>query len=70
MQDVVNVGVYLATNVFQVHAIGADGRVFVRRQLRRGEVLKVFSSLPPCLVGKEGMRIGAPLEPRAFGAAP
>ena len=52
-QDVVTVGVDLAKNVFQVHAIGADGQVLVRRQLRRGEVLKFFSSLPPCLVGME-----------------
>ena len=52
-QDVVTVGVDLAKNVFQVHAIGADGKVLVRRQLRRGEVLKFFSSLPPCLVGME-----------------
>ncbi|HJO64877.1 MAG TPA: IS110 family transposase [Sphingomonas sanguinis] len=52
-QDVVTVGVDLAKNVFQIHAIGADGKVLVRRQLRRGEVLKFFSSLPPCLVGME-----------------
>jgi len=52
-QDVVTVGVDLAKNVFQVHAIGADGTVLVRRQLRRGEVVKFFSSLPPCLVGME-----------------
>ncbi|KTT64356.1 transposase, partial [Sphingomonas sanguinis] len=42
-QDVVTVGVDLAKNVFQVHAIGSDGKVLVRRQLRRGEVLKFFS---------------------------
>jgi transposase len=52
-QDVVTVGVDLAKNVFQVHAIGADGKVLVRRQLRRAEVLKFFSALPPCLVGME-----------------
>lgn len=52
-QDVVTVGVDLAKNVFQVHAIGADGKVLVRRQLRRAEVLKFFSSLPPCRVGME-----------------
>ena len=52
-QDVVTVGVDLAKNVFQVHAIGADGEVLVRRQLRRAEVLKFFSALPPCLVGME-----------------
>lgn len=52
-QDVVTVGVDLAKNVFQVHAIGADGKVLIRRQLRRAEVLKFFSALPPCLVGME-----------------
>lgn len=30
-QDDVTVGVDLAKNVFQVHAIGADGRVLARR---------------------------------------
>lgn len=52
-QDIVTVGVDLAKNVFQVHAIGADGKVLVRRRIRRGEVLKFFSSLPPCLIGME-----------------
>ena len=36
-QDVVTVGVDLARNVFHVHAIGADGKVLIRRQLRRAE---------------------------------
>ncbi len=47
------VGVDLAKNVFQVHAIDADGKVLVRRQLRRAEVLKFFAALPSCLVGME-----------------
>lgn len=54
MQQVVTtVGFDLAKSVFQVHAINADGEVLVRRQLRRAEVLRFFSSLPPCLVGME-----------------
>lgn len=52
-QEVVTVGVDLAKNVFQVHAIDADGKVLVRRQLRRTEVSKFFAALPPCLVGME-----------------
>ena len=52
-QDIVTIGLDLAKSVFQVHAIGADGEVLVRRQLMRAEVLKFFSSLPPCLVGIE-----------------
>lgn len=52
-QDVVTIGVDLAKNVFQVYAVGTDEKVLVRRQLRRGEVPKFFSSLPRCLVGME-----------------
>lgn len=50
-QEVVTVGLDLAKSVFQVHAIGTDGVVLVRRKLRRGEVIGFFSELPPCLVG-------------------
>jgi len=39
--------------VFQVHAIDAAGKVLVRRQLRRAEVLSFFAKLAPCLVGME-----------------
>jgi transposase len=52
-QEFVTVGVDLAKNVFQVHAIDADGKVLVRRQLRRAEVLKFLATLPQCLVGME-----------------
>jgi transposase len=45
-QEITTVGRDLAKNVFQVHGVSADGRVVVRRQLRRAEVLKFFSALP------------------------
>jgi transposase len=47
------VGLDLAKSVLQNHAIDAGGKVVVRRQLRRGKVLKFFSVLSPCLVGME-----------------
>lgn len=43
----------LTKNVFQAHAIGIDGAVLVRRKLRRAEVIRFFTLLPPCLVGME-----------------
>jgi transposase len=52
-QEIATLGLDLAKNVFQVHAVSGDGRVVVRRQLRRAEVLKFFSALPPYLVGME-----------------
>jgi transposase len=39
--------------VFQLHGIDASGQVVLKRQLRRGQVEKFFSELPPCLVGME-----------------
>ena len=52
-KEVVNVGLDLAKNVFQIHAIGSDGEVLVRRKLRRAEVIRFFTDLPACLVGME-----------------
>ena len=52
-QEVVTVGLDLAKSVFQVHAIGRDGAVLVRRKLRRAEVIGFFTDLPACLVGME-----------------
>lgn len=53
MEEVSTIGLDLAKNVFQVHGIDAAGKVLVRRQLRRGEVLSFFARLQPCLIGME-----------------
>src|SRR4051812_14359579 len=53
MAQVSTIGLDLAKNVFQVHGIGAQGEVIVRRPLRRAEVLPFFAKLTPCLVGME-----------------
>lgn len=47
------IGLDLAKNVFQLHGIDADGRVLVRRQVRRNQLLNYFEQLPRCLVGME-----------------
>ena len=53
MGDITTIGLDLAKHVFQVHCIDALGQVMVRRQLRRGELVKFFEKLPSCLVGME-----------------
>jgi transposase len=53
MEEVNTIGLDIAKSVFQVHGIDSAGQVVVRRQLRRGEVLKFFQKLPPCVVGME-----------------
>ena len=51
MEDVITIGVDFAKSVFQVHGVDADGRVVVRRQLRRRQMLPFFEKLPSCLAG-------------------
>ena len=53
MEQVTTIGLDLAKNVFQLHGVDAAGNVLLRKQLRRGEVLRFFSGLSPCLVGME-----------------
>lgn len=36
-REIVTVGLDLAKNVFQVHAIGSDGEILARRKSRRAE---------------------------------
>src|SRR5262245_66373097 len=48
-----SIGFDIAKNVFQIHGIDAAEKVVIRKQLRRGQVLKFFAALPPCLVGME-----------------
>jgi transposase len=51
--QVTTIGLDIAKNVFQVHGIDTAEKVVVRKQLRRGQVMKFFAALPPCLVGME-----------------
>ena len=53
MQAITTIGLDIAKSVFQVHAIDAEGKVVIRRQLKRRYVLAFFQKLPPCLVGIE-----------------
>ena len=53
MSTVTTIGLDIAKSVFQVHGISASGEVLIRRQIRRGQVLKFFAALPPCLIGIE-----------------
>jgi transposase len=50
---VTTVGLDLAKNVFQVHAVDERGKVLVRKQLKRDQVAPFFANLPRCLVGME-----------------
>jgi transposase len=47
------IGLDIAKSVFQVHGEDAQGRVVVRKRLRRAAVERYFASRPPALVGIE-----------------
>ena len=47
------VGIDLAKNLFQVHAVDERGRAVLRKQLRRDQMARFFANLLPCLIGME-----------------
>jgi transposase len=50
---ITTVGIDLAKNVFQVHAVDERGRVVLRKQLRRDQMTVFFANLAPCVIGME-----------------
>ena len=53
MSEVTTIGLDLAKHVFQVHGVDVSGATILRKQLRRGQVVAFFATLPRCLVGLE-----------------
>ena len=53
MTEVITIGLDLAKNVFQIHGVNGLGKVAIRRQLRRSQMIPFFEKLPPCLIGVE-----------------
>ena len=51
--NITTIGIDLAKTVFQVHGVDERGKVVLRKALRRAELVKLFSTLPACLVGVE-----------------
>jgi transposase len=54
---ITTIGLDIAKNVFQIHGIDAAEKVVVRKQLRRGQVLKFFASLPPSAYSLQRRRL-------------
>ena len=51
--EVTTIGIDLAKSVFAVSGADSSGRVVVRRQLRRAQVLSFMRGLPRCTIGIE-----------------
>jgi transposase len=50
---ITTVGLDIAKQVIQVHAVDARGKPVIRKPLKRHQVLPFFANLPPCLIGIE-----------------
>jgi transposase len=53
MDKITTVGIDLAKRVFALHAVDANGRVVLRKTLRREQLLEFVAKLPPCRIGME-----------------
>ena len=53
LSTVTRVGLDLAKNAFQVHAVDATGAIVVARKLTRGRLVPFFAELAPCVVAME-----------------
>jgi transposase len=51
--QITTIGLDLAKNLFQVHAVDGEGQVVLRRRLARAEVVPFFATLAPCRIGVE-----------------
>jgi len=65
--EVTTIGIDLAKSVFAVSGADSRGRVVIRRQLRRAQVLGFMRGLPRCVVGMEATG-GAQYWARQFNA--
>jgi transposase len=51
--QITTVGLDLAKNVIQVHAVNQHGKVVFKKALKRDRILPFFANLTPCLIGVE-----------------
>jgi len=50
---ITTIGIDLAKSVFQVHGVDEHGKAGLRKQLKRKDVVCLFATLEPCLIGME-----------------
>src|SRR6188768_4590530 len=50
---ITTIGIDLAKAVLQIHGVDERGKVVVRKQLKRSEVLSYFANLEQCMIGME-----------------
>ncbi len=51
--DLAVIGIDIGKDVFHLVGLGRDGKIVLRRKIRRLALTDIFKKLPPCLVGME-----------------
>jgi transposase len=51
--EITTVGIDLAKNVFQVHAVDQHGKVVLKKPIKRDQMAAFFANFPACLIGME-----------------
>lgn len=53
MNKITTLGIDLAKNSFQLHGIGSDGTIVLRKKVSRSQLSAFIANLPQCLIGME-----------------
>ncbi|KAG0190241.1 hypothetical protein DFQ28_002375 [Apophysomyces sp. BC1034] len=53
IMKVTTLGIDLAKNLFAIHDVNEQGKVMLRKLLKRDQMAAFFANLPPCLIGME-----------------
>jgi transposase len=53
MEQIIRIGMDTSKGVFHLHGVDAEERVVLRRQLRRGDLLRFFAKHLPTRIGME-----------------
>ena len=67
---ITTIGIDLAKAVLQVHGVDKHGKVGLRKQLKRKDVVSFFANLEPCLDRHGSLWERALLGEEALGAGP
>jgi len=50
---ITTIGIDLAKNIFQIHAVNEHGKAVLKKQIRRNKMILFFTNMEPCLIGME-----------------
>ena len=51
--NITTLGIDIAKRVFQLHGVNEEGKILLKKKVKRNELLSIVANLPNCLVGME-----------------